>query len=316
MIIVRAFEKWRSKLKNFIYLIDVIIDHKNLKYFMSIKQLNRRRTRWNEFVFKFNYHITYRWSKVDDKLDALTRRLNDFFKKKNIDDSRHRYQHQTILKFHVLNKKIKKELTLKFHLVDFHCRIIVFDLIQLHFCFVSFMFFIILTLMNMKFTKSNVDDAKSQLNQKKLILKKIQSILSRKRCENKSRIMINSHLKFSKHFEMKRDIITKSLSRNARNETTRCIFETKSTYSTLIVFVFKLFNSLTTIWLKSIQVKSNAMNFSIVSIDDSIFINTFNASYEIVTFALASSFLVNELKNNYVFYSFQSVDDVIYSWIM
>ena len=42
MIIVRAFEKWRSKLEDFIFSIEVITNHKNLKYFMSIKQLNRR----------------------------------------------------------------------------------------------------------------------------------------------------------------------------------------------------------------------------------------------------------------------------------
>ena len=47
MIIVRVFEKWRSKFENFIYFVDVIINHKNFKYFMSIKQFNRRQIRWS-----------------------------------------------------------------------------------------------------------------------------------------------------------------------------------------------------------------------------------------------------------------------------
>ena len=37
MAIVRAFEEWRPKLKDLTNLVKIIIDHKNLKYFMSIK---------------------------------------------------------------------------------------------------------------------------------------------------------------------------------------------------------------------------------------------------------------------------------------
>ena len=91
LIIVRAFEKWRSKLKIFIYLVDVIINHKNLKFFASIKKLNRRQVRWNEFFFEFNFRIIYRSKTIDDKLNVLTRRSNDFFKKKNILNSRHQF---------------------------------------------------------------------------------------------------------------------------------------------------------------------------------------------------------------------------------
>ncbi len=40
MIIVYAFKKWWSKLKDFIYFVKMITNHKNLKYFMLIKQLN------------------------------------------------------------------------------------------------------------------------------------------------------------------------------------------------------------------------------------------------------------------------------------
>jgi hypothetical protein len=41
MIIVRYFEKWRSKLKEFAFSINVISNHKNLEYFVLIKQLSR-----------------------------------------------------------------------------------------------------------------------------------------------------------------------------------------------------------------------------------------------------------------------------------
>ena len=45
MAIVRAFEKWRPKLEGFLSPVEVITNHKNLEYFMSIKQLNRRQAR-------------------------------------------------------------------------------------------------------------------------------------------------------------------------------------------------------------------------------------------------------------------------------
>ena len=42
MIIIRAFEEWRLELEGFTLSIKVIIDYKNLEYFIFIKQLNRR----------------------------------------------------------------------------------------------------------------------------------------------------------------------------------------------------------------------------------------------------------------------------------
>ncbi len=42
MIIVCTFKKWWSKLEDFIYSVEMIMNHKNLEYFMSIKQLSHR----------------------------------------------------------------------------------------------------------------------------------------------------------------------------------------------------------------------------------------------------------------------------------
>ncbi len=41
MIIVYAFKKWWSELEDSIYSVEMIMNHKNLKYFMLIKQLSR-----------------------------------------------------------------------------------------------------------------------------------------------------------------------------------------------------------------------------------------------------------------------------------
>ncbi len=40
MIIVCTFKKWWSELEDFIYSVEMITNHKNLEYFMSIKQLS------------------------------------------------------------------------------------------------------------------------------------------------------------------------------------------------------------------------------------------------------------------------------------
>ena len=42
MAIVRVFKEWRPELEGSTYPIDVIIDYKNLEYFMFIKQFSRR----------------------------------------------------------------------------------------------------------------------------------------------------------------------------------------------------------------------------------------------------------------------------------
>ena len=65
MAIIRAFEEWRPELKGALFPIQVLSDHKNLEYFMSTKLLNRRQTRWAEFLSRFNFKIQYRPGKAD-----------------------------------------------------------------------------------------------------------------------------------------------------------------------------------------------------------------------------------------------------------
>lgn len=40
MAIIQCFEAWRPEIEGFIFLIHVLNDHKNLKYFMTIKTLS------------------------------------------------------------------------------------------------------------------------------------------------------------------------------------------------------------------------------------------------------------------------------------
>ena len=47
------------KIKTTNISIKIFIDHKLLKYFMIIKKLFRRQTRWVFYLFKFNFKIMF-----------------------------------------------------------------------------------------------------------------------------------------------------------------------------------------------------------------------------------------------------------------
>ncbi|KAL2891726.1 Retrotransposable element Tf2 155 kDa protein type 1 [Ceratocystis lukuohia] len=99
LAIIRCFEEWRPELEGAPSPVKVITDHRNLEYFMSTKQLNRRQARWFEFLSRFNFHIVYRPGKLGAKPDSLTRRSDDLPKE---GDDRLLHQSQTVLKNHNL----------------------------------------------------------------------------------------------------------------------------------------------------------------------------------------------------------------------
>lgn len=77
MAIIYAFEYWCPKLEGFAYSMKVITDHKNLKYFMTTKQLFCQQAYWNKFLSYFNFEIVYYPGKQREKPDTLTRKLRD-----------------------------------------------------------------------------------------------------------------------------------------------------------------------------------------------------------------------------------------------
>jgi Ca2+/Na+ antiporter len=94
--IVRCFEQWRSELLfiEFEILIKMLIDHKSLKYFMLIKQLNRRQSRWIQFLIDFYFVIIYLFEKSNEKVDSLIKRTKNVSDKKN---DRQKQQNQILL---------------------------------------------------------------------------------------------------------------------------------------------------------------------------------------------------------------------------
>ena len=52
------FKKWRLELEGADFLIKVIIDYKNLEYFMITKLFSCKQARWSEFLSRFDFKIT------------------------------------------------------------------------------------------------------------------------------------------------------------------------------------------------------------------------------------------------------------------
>jgi hypothetical protein len=59
LVIVRCLKHWRLKLESTDILIKVFTDYRNLKYFITIKELSRRQARWAEKLAEFNFKILY-----------------------------------------------------------------------------------------------------------------------------------------------------------------------------------------------------------------------------------------------------------------
>jgi len=101
-------------------------------------------------------------------LNALTRCSEDLFKEKNTFNSQHQYQHQTILKTHVLNLNIVKNFTLdifNIKVMKFQSQIITLNSVQLHLFLIISALLQILVFMNLKIEEFNVENIKSQLDQ-------------------------------------------------------------------------------------------------------------------------------------------------------
>jgi len=101
-------------------------------------------------------------------LNALTRRSEDLSKEKNTFNSQHQYQHQKILKTHILDLNIVENLAFNvfnIKVMKLQSQIIILDSVQLHLFSVISTSLQILTVMNLEIEEFDVEDIKSQLDQ-------------------------------------------------------------------------------------------------------------------------------------------------------
>jgi len=67
-------EQWCHYLEGAKHPVQILMDHKNLKYFMTAQKLNRRQARWSLYLSRFDINLTHRRGKSSAKPDLLSRR--------------------------------------------------------------------------------------------------------------------------------------------------------------------------------------------------------------------------------------------------
>ena len=96
LVIIRCLKHWRFELENIDEFVEIYIDHKSLKIFMTSKKLTSRQIRWVKILIDNNIKIQYQFEVKNVKTNVLTRmfefRLVD-------DDERELYREQVLLSF-------------------------------------------------------------------------------------------------------------------------------------------------------------------------------------------------------------------------
>ena len=94
LTIIRCLKHWRFEFENIDEFIEIYIDHKNLKIFITFKKFTSRQVRWVEILIDYNIKIQYQFEIKNVKIDILIRML-EFRSIEN--DERERYRKQILL---------------------------------------------------------------------------------------------------------------------------------------------------------------------------------------------------------------------------
>jgi hypothetical protein len=76
LAIISCLKEWESELSS-VKKFRVITDHKNLRYFTSIRRLSEQQMRWADILGRYNLTLEYRPGKLALRPDALSRREQD-----------------------------------------------------------------------------------------------------------------------------------------------------------------------------------------------------------------------------------------------
>jgi len=74
LAIIRSLEEWRHYLEGARHKFDIWTDHRNLQYFRTARNLNRRQARWSLYLSRFYFDLFHRPGRISGKPDALSRR--------------------------------------------------------------------------------------------------------------------------------------------------------------------------------------------------------------------------------------------------
>ena len=72
--LIRALEDWQHFLEGIEF--EVVTDHKNIEWWATMRDLNRRQARWSLYLSRFNFKVTYKKGE-SMQADALSRFSKD-----------------------------------------------------------------------------------------------------------------------------------------------------------------------------------------------------------------------------------------------
>ena len=76
LAIIRCLEEWEPELQG-VNEFEILSDHKNLEYFMTVRKLSERQIRWSLILSRFNFKIRHISGKENVLADTLSRRDQD-----------------------------------------------------------------------------------------------------------------------------------------------------------------------------------------------------------------------------------------------
>ena len=73
-----TLRKWDTYCKTTGAKITILMDHKNLEYWKTKKDLNLQQAQWGERLANYDFMIKYQPRKLASKLDILSRESGDY----------------------------------------------------------------------------------------------------------------------------------------------------------------------------------------------------------------------------------------------
>ncbi len=104
LIIIQCLKEWDAELRS-VSSFQICTNHKNLKYFMTVKKLTEQQMRWSLILLWYNFFILYLSDKQNERADALSRQKQNV--SMNLSDDRVKHCMMQIICFEIISKPIQ-----------------------------------------------------------------------------------------------------------------------------------------------------------------------------------------------------------------
>ncbi len=104
LIIIQCLKEWNAELRS-VSSFQICMNHKNLKYFITVKKLTEWQMRWSLVLLQYNFFILYLLSKQNERADALLRQKQNV--SMNLSDDRVQHCTMQIIHSEMISKPIQ-----------------------------------------------------------------------------------------------------------------------------------------------------------------------------------------------------------------